>query len=439
MVLPACGMLARCRRGEISCTLTEVCAPLGNQTMNVLQINNYHYVRGGANRYYLELSRILSENGHRVSHFSLHHPDNIYTEYSSYFGDPMTFDMDQSITKKVHTAMRMLYSPANNRKVERLIRDYPVEVAHAHNIHGRVCPSVLGVLRRNHVPVIMTLHDYKLGCPVYTFLRNNKICMECLKRGNYRVVVHSCTKNSLLQSMLHFVEATVHKRLDIYKKNVSLFVCPSKFSLEKHIEIGIPEQKLVHIPHFVNLQDFHPEYHGGSYILYVGRLSREKGLHTLISAVKGLDTDLRIVGNGPMRDECELFVRQNNMKNVIFEGYKSGRGLSDLYSNAAFVVVPSEWYEVFGLIIIEAFACGKPVIGSAIGAIPEMVVDNETGLLFKPGDYRDLREKMEFLLGNPSLIERMGRTGRKLVEEEYSEKVHYRRVVDTYQKVLAGR
>ncbi len=404
--------------------------------MKILQLNNYHYIRGGAERYYFELSDLLKKKGHDIIYFSVEDEKNLKCPFSMYFGKKMSFDQSQGILKKLETSLRMLYSFENNRKISALIEKYPVDIAHAHNIYHRVCPSVFNVLKKKHIPIVMTLHDYKIGCPIYTFYRNNSICTECIDIGKYRVVKNRCTKGSFLLSMFHFIEAKIHEIMKIYIKNVDIFICPSYFLLKKHLEAGIPEYKLINIPNFINVSFFTPKFNVGDYILYVGRLSNEKGILTAIKAVQHLDVQLKIVGDGPMRNVCEGFVKENSLKNVKFEGYKTGDELKELFRNAAFVVFPSEWYENAPMVVLESFAYGKPVIGSNLGGVPEMIIDEKTGLLFQPGDYQELREKIKYLLANPSLIEKMGRNARQRVEEEYNEELHYKRIMEIYTKLV---
>ncbi|NOZ25572.1 MAG: glycosyltransferase family 4 protein [Nitrospirae bacterium] len=417
-------------------------SPSGNTSgfkkIDILQVNNYHYVRGGAERYYFELARLLEEHGHRVHYFSVKHEENLPSPYTSYFGRPMSFDTGQGVLRKLETAFRMLYSFENNRLMGRLLADHRVDIAHAHNIYHRVCPSVFDVLRRHDVPVVMTLHDYKLGCSTYSFYRNGHICTECLSDGKVRVIRNRCTKGSLTLSLFHFLEAEIHGMLDIYGRNVSFFICPSMFSLRKHAEIGVAEEKLVHIPNFINISAYEPDYEGQDYILFAGRLSQEKGVRTLLDAVEGLDVELRIVGDGPMRQEYMAYAGEKGLNNVLFEGYKTGKELEALFRGAAFLVLPSEWYENAPMTVLEAFAYGKCVVGSDIGGIPELVLDGRTGLLFRAGDHEDLREKITDLVSNRSTAAMMGREARRRAEEEYNEEVHYHRLMGVYERA-AGK
>lgn len=404
--------------------------------MNILQINNYHFIKGGAEKYYFALSRLLEKNGHNIGYFSVEDQNNEPSNYSKYYGKSMSFTSDQNLFRKVETACRMWYSFDNKRKISRLLSDHAVDIAHAHNIYHRVCPSVLDALSKKRVPVVLTLHDHKLCCGVYIFYRNDQICFECISSGKQRIIANRCTKGSLILSTVHWIESILHDFLRLYDKNVSYFICPSMFSYKKHAEIGLHEKKLVHIPNFIQVEHYIPKYQGG-YALFVGRLSKEKGISTLLKAVSGLDVELKIVGDGPMKVEYENYTRTQGISNVVFEGYKSGEELQELFRNAAFVVFPSECIENGPMTILEAFVYGKPVIGSDIGGIPEMVIEGETGLIFKAGDSQELKEKIRYLLTHPSLLAEMSKKARKKVEEEYNAELHYRRLMEVYEKALS--
>jgi len=404
--------------------------------MKILQINNYYYIRGGSERYYFSISELLNEKGHKVFYFSVKDEKNYSSLFDSYFGDFISFDKDQNLMKKIKTAFHMLYSINNKRNIRKLVDKFRPDIAHAHNIYHRVCPSVLDELKKRKIPIVLTLHDYKLCCPIYTLYREEKVCIDCLLYGKYRVVRNNCTKKSRLLSLFHWVESAFHDFINIYGKNVSFFICPSLFSLRKHLECGLPEQKLVHIPNFVKVEKYDPKYDVGNYILYVGRLSAEKGIVNLLKAVNRLEIRLKVVGDGLLRNYCNIFVKENKINNVDFLGYKSGKDLEELFRNSAFIIIPSEWYENAPMTILEAFSYGKPVIGSKIGGIPEMIIDGQTGLLFKPGDYLELREKISYLINKPILIETMGKNARRKVEEEYNEEIHYKKILGVYMKTI---
>ncbi|MDA8133617.1 MAG: glycosyltransferase family 4 protein, partial [Desulfobacteraceae bacterium] len=217
-------------------------------------------------------------------------------------------------------------------------------------------------------------------------------------------------------------------------KNISFFISPSRFLKSKLMEFGYPENKIVYIPNYIESEKFLPRYEGEDYLVYIGRLSAEKGISTLLKAFKTLkaeSTRLLIAGDGPMRAELETMAGQDSR--VRFMGYLSGQALSDVTRNARAVVIPSEWYENAPISVLEAFAFGKPVIGARIGGIPEMVDEYKNGLLFESGQDEDLAEKLnEFLRYPKKTVAEMGRAGRKKAEAEYSRELHYEKLVQTY-------
>jgi len=400
--------------------------------MKIIFANNYYYLRGGSERVFFDEMNILRKNGHDVLPFSRHFPQNI--ENPEYFAPPIDYENVPG-HKKLFAAFALIYSPTCRRYFGRLLdRELP-DIIHAHNIYGRLTTSIIDAAKKKKIPVVLTLHDYKLICPSYLMLRENQVCELCKGKKFYYCLLKKCHKGSLIASAIYTLETYfnfVAKKYDW----IGRFICPSKFLFKKCAEDGIPEQKLIHVPNFIWVKEFKPSYDNNGYILFVGRLSKEKGVLTLLKAIQNIDVQLKIVGDGPVRDDCEKFVKENNINNVSFEGYKSGDELKNLYRNAMFIVFPSECYENAPMTVLEAFAFGKPVIGSNLGGIPEMIIDEKTGLLFRPGDYQDLREKIQYLLANPSLIEKMGRKARQRVEEEYNEELHYKRIMEVYTRFI---
>ncbi|VAX11620.1 Putative glycosyltransferase [hydrothermal vent metagenome] len=236
--------------------------------------------------------------------------------------------------------------------------------------------------------------------------------------------------------MLNTVEMYLHHNiLNIYK-NIDCYISPSRFLKNKIKEMGFPFP-VEHVFNCVNPESYLPSYDSESQeIVFFGRLSHEKGLLTLISAVKNLNIALNIIGDGPQKIELEHYLQENKIKNVKLLGHKKGDELYNLVKRALFVVVPSEWYENNPRSVIEAFALGKPVIGSNIGGIPELIRDGETGLLYEMGDVSGLTGKISWFLENRSAIPRMGRAGRKFVDDELNQTVHYERLIKIYENVI---
>jgi glycosyltransferase involved in cell wall biosynthesis len=402
--------------------------------MKLIFANNYYYIRGGSERFFFDEMEMLKKNRHDVIPFSRVFEKNFQSKYSHFFAPPLEYE-NVPLLRKISAAIKLIYSFDSRHYFLKLLEDYNPDIIHAHNIYGRLTTSILDAAYKKKISVVMTLHDYKLICPSYIMLANNKICESCEGKKFYYSVIKRCHKNDFLPSLVYSVESFINSIFKKYTRVVKYFICPSKFSLNKHAEYGIPEEKLIHIPNFVNTDTINPNYNKGNYILFVGRLSIEKGILTLLKAVKGLNVVVRIVGDGPMRAEYETYARENKISNVIFEGYKSGEELRDFFRNAAFLIIPSEWYENAPMTILESFAYGKPVIGSNIGGIPEMVRHGESGLLFEMGNAEDLRTKIKEILSSPSKIIEMGQRARKIVEDEYNAEVHYKRLMEVYKRI----
>jgi glycosyltransferase involved in cell wall biosynthesis len=398
--------------------------------MRIAMANNYYYIRGGAERVLFEEKKILEAHGHQVPVFSQAHPNNEFSEFSDYYS-PFKDWRRISRFQKVPMALNMMYDRRTARSFSRFLEATGCNIVHAHNIYGGLTTSILDIAQKKGVPVVMTLHDYKLICPSYSMLNRGIVCEDC-KGGRFiHSLLNTCHKESLTASGVYCIESYLNKWLHKYD-TIRYFISPSMFSLAKHAEHGIPRDRLLHIRNFVNLATCKPQHEDGKYALFVGRLSKEKGILTLLTALEHLDAPVRVVGDGPLKAGYEDFVRDHRMNHVTFEGYKSGDDLKKLYVDAAFLVVPSEWYENAPMTILEAYAHGKPVIGSRIGGIPEMIDDGRTGLLFTPGDADELSECIQSLWADKSLRADMGRAALAKVEREFSCQSHYERLMGVY-------
>lgn len=403
--------------------------------MKILLADNYYYLRSGSERVFFNEMEMLRDYGHKVAPFSRHFVENEPSEYSRFFASPIEYE-NIPVVKKIFTGIELIYSYECRTKFSELLNFFKPDVIHAHNIYGRLTTSIIDAAKKRQIPVVMTLHDCKIICPSYLMLLNGEICQRCKGKKFYHCLLTRCHKGSLGASLVYTVESYLNYFLKRYNW-IKYFICPSEAFLRKHTEAGIPEEKLVYIPNFIKIENFEPNFSPGNYILFAGRVSKEKGVLTLLEAVKGLDVPVRIVGNGPMKTEYETYAKGGKIDNVIFEGYRSDESLKMLFRNAAFVVFPSQCYENLPMTILEAFAYGKPVIGSAIGGIPEMVIEQETGLLFEPGNYQELRGKIEYLLSNSTMISQMGKRARKKVAEEFNAQLHYQKLMKVYERIYS--
>jgi len=402
--------------------------------MRIAMANNYYFLKGGAERVMFEEKKILEAHGHQVPVFSQAHPHNEYSKFSDCYS-PFKDWRHTSRLQKIPTALNIMYDRRTARGFNRFLEAADSNIVHAHNIYGGLTTSILDVAQRKGVPVVMTLHDYKLICPSYLMLNRGAVCEGC-KNGRFiHCLLRACHKESLTASGVYCIESYLNKWLHKYD-TIRYFICPSMFSLAKHAEHGIPRDRLLHIRNFVDFRIHKPQYENGRYALFVGRLSKEKGILTLLNAIEHLDVPVRIVGDGPLKADYEDFVGKHRMDHVTFEGHKSGDDLKQLYENAAFLVMPSEWYENAPMTILEAYAYGKPVVGSRIGGIPEMIDHGRTGMLFEMGDPGQLAECIGNLWSNKSLCRQMGHAARDKVEREFSSEAHYEQLMKVYRNLL---
>jgi glycosyltransferase involved in cell wall biosynthesis len=403
--------------------------------------HKFHYEKAGAEAYVFRLTRLLEGAGHTVIPFAMQHPSNVPSPYEQHFVSQVEFRGRRNVFTDLGRAARVIYSTEARTKLARLLREEPVDVAHLHNIAHQLSPSILAPLARAGVPIVQTMHDYKLLCPVYTFRSRGEICERCRNGHFWNAVARRCNADSLPLSLTSAAEATVHRVLGSYKK-VHVFHCPSLFEMAKMMEHGVPRERLAFVPHFVDTHSFVPVFGGGRSALFAGRLSEEKGLFTLLEAHRvtpGLQ--LTIAGDGPLRAALEERVAPEQSARLTFAGHLTGEAYDRAWAGAACLVLPSEWYEVRPMVIHEASARGKAVVATRLGTIPEIVEDGVTGLLVPPASPVELGAAMKCLVDEPARAEAMGRAGRALMESLYTPAAHLDAMLDVYAQAArrAGR
>jgi glycosyltransferase involved in cell wall biosynthesis len=408
--------------------------------MKILMVNKYYFVKGGSERYQFDLKELLEKNGHEIIPFAMKDENNFQSEFSDYFVDQVNYSASLSL-KKLKEAGRLIYSFHARKQIEALIEVTKPDVAHLHMIDHQISPSILHSLRQYRIPVVQTVHQYKLVCPNYRFYieHKNKICERCLGGKFYQPLLTRCHKNSMAASALIAAEAYFHYLLKTYQKNVGLFHTPSVFMKQMLVRGGIDEQRVEHhyLVTWLDQFKFSPIYE--DYFIYLGRLSAEKGVLTLLKAMTRVKrSKLIIVGDGPQRAELEVFARENLIKNVEFVGYKNKSEVKELMSHASFSVIPSEWYENSPLVIYEAFSMGKPVIGATIGGITEFIQPNKNGLHFIPGNDILLSDCINLLLDNRDKIVEMGKNARDKAEKNFAPEEHYRWISGIYERLVSN-
>jgi len=409
--------------------------------MHVLHVNKFFYEKGGTERYFFSVSRALEKRGHTVSHFSMRHPDNLESPFAPFFVSEKRYSGRGARLDDIPAGLSFIRSGEAARSLKRLLEKSRPDVAHLHNIYHQITPSIIPVLRRAGVPVVMTLHDYKLICPNYSLFDGTAYCYRCRGRRFYRAAATRCHEGSFAKSLLLSVEAYWQKRTRVYD-GVRFFLAPSRYIRDAFIAEGFSADRVVHLAPFVPEDDPAMDSSSGAsvldalpkkYIVYFGRLSPEKGLVMLLDAVARLmRVPLVVCGDGPLRSALEERAREAKSR-VQFTGYLEKPVLRAVVGRANAVVLPSESPENAPYTVLEAMAMGVPVIVSNMGGLPELV-GRGGGVVFTVGDAADLAAKIYEFWEDGSLAGEIGRCGRRVVTEQLTEKRHVDDLVRIYEK-----
>ncbi len=404
--------------------------------MKILLINKFLYPKGGDAISTITTGNLMKSRGHNVIYWGMAHPLNPDYLYKDLFVNYVDFNKSNGILKEFQAFLNILYSFEAKNKIKKLLKIYKPDIVHLNNFAHQISPSILDVFAKQNISTVMTMRDYKLVCPSYTMFIDGRICEACKGGKYYHCLLNKCTKNSYTKSMINTIEMYLHhKILHIYDK-IDVIISPSRFLKEKLKDMGF-KKEIVYLQNFIYLKDYVPNYNfEDKTICYFGRLSLEKGLFTLLNAVKGINIKLKIIGEGPIKENLISKVKYEKLNNVYFLGYKLGEELKNEIKNSIYVVIPSEWYENNPRSVIEAFALSKPVIGSRIGGIPELVKDGKTGYTFEAGNVEDLRNKIEFLVNDPNSAVEMGKNARRFVEKKLNSEKHYQELIKIYQMAI---
>jgi glycosyltransferase involved in cell wall biosynthesis len=385
--------------------------------MIVMQAHNYYQQPGGEDGVFAAETALLESHGHQVLRYTAH---------------------NQAIASmsKLKSACGTIWNSESFSDVVNLLRRGRVDVLHCHNTFPLISPAIFHAARDVGVPVVQTLHNYRLLCPSANFLREGTICESCLgKAVPWPGVMHGCYRGSHVASATVAAMLSTHRLLGSWQGMVDVYVALSDFARRKFIQGGLPAERIVVKPNFLHVDPGVGPGRGG-YAIFVGRLSPEKGLRTLIAAWEriGGRIPLKIVGDGPESPMVADAARR--IPGVEWLGRQTMEEVYTLLGEASMLIFPSVWYETFGLVAIESFAKGTPVIAADIGAIAELVEHDRTGLLFRAGDAVDLARKAERAWGHPNKLATMGREARREFELKYDGARNYRMLIEIYEQAI---
>ncbi len=385
------------------------------RALKIISVHNRYVQPGGEDQVFGSEARLLRESGHEVTQ----------VEEQTVYPD--------GIVKKLGVAMDCIWSKRWYDKFRQTLKGVRPDVVHIHNFFPLISPSIYYACRREEVPIVQTLHNYRLLCSNAEFYREGKVCEECLHHGLLRGVQYGCYQGSKLGTAVLASMVGVHRRLRTWSNLVDCYVALTEFARQKMIEGGLPAERIRVKPNFV-LPDpgskwAEPKWErttsgdtaDGDYALFVGRLVQAKGVLSLLRAWENIPAiPLKIAGDGPCREQIESALNAGKAPSVTYAGRLSRPDTMAAMKRARFLIFPSEWYEGFPVTIAEAFACGIPVICSRLGSMQEIVSDGKTGLHFEAGNAKDLAEKARWAWQHPQEMNAMGRNAREEFEKKYT-------------------
>jgi len=390
--------------------------------MKLLLVHNTYQQPGGEDTVFEREAALLREHGHTVV---------TYTRSNAEV-------RDFSPVAKALLPLRMIWARDAVRDLRALIAAEKPDVAHFHNTHFMISPAAYFACREAGVPVAQSLHNPRLLCPAATFVRNERACQDCLgKTPPWPGILHACYRDSRLQTATVAAMLTVHRWRKTWATQIARYVVFTEFYRQKFIAGGLPADRLTVKPHFVAPDPLPREDEPGDYALYVGRLEPVKGIRVLLAAWQQLGAiPLKVRGEGPLLAEVQALAARNDALQVV--GRLSPEALIQLVKGARFLVWPSlGYYETFGLVAVEAFACGVPVIASRTGVMAEIVTDGVTGLHFTAGDPADLAAKVRWAWEHPAEMAEMGRAARREYEQKYTAEINYAQLLHIYEMARA--
>lgn len=403
--------------------------------MRILHVNKFLYRRGGAESYMLDVADLQRRAGHEVELWGMNHPDNLRPlALEDTFPTHVELEPPPAGLGGINAVARMIWSPGSRRGFESALRTYDPDVVHCHNIYHQLSPSILAPLRTAGVPCVMTLHDYKLACPSYQMLNHGRLCQLCVTGGTWHAARERCKGDSLAASATLAVESGIHRITHAYAP-VDVFISPSRFLADVMRRSGVESERLRVVSHFVESQDIPQSTEQGTGFLFAGRLSPEKGIDTLITALSLTPPHIRldIAGEGPVRPDLERLAVELVPDRVTFHGRLGAGPLRELLAGSLASVVPSRWYENQPMTILESFAAAVPVVATNLGGMPEMVRDEVDGLIVPHEEPGALALALRRLDQDRKLTHQMGLHAQARLESDFGAPAHLRGITDVYQ------
>jgi glycosyltransferase involved in cell wall biosynthesis len=389
--------------------------------MKILLVHNSYQQHGGEDVVFQQERELLRGGGHEVITYEKNNHDA----------------MEEARGSTILLGSRSIWAISSRNEVRSILRQHKPDIVHVHNTFVMISPSIYSVCKEEGVPVVQTLHNYRLVCPAATLFRDGKICEECVEGGIWKSVLHGCYRDSRAATATVALMLTTHRLLGTWEHLIDRYIALTEFARRKFVAAGLPEEKISVKPNFV-IADPGDRSALGRFALFVGSLSEAKGVWTLLHAwqTNRLSIPLRIVGDGPLKEQLVAFAKQNQLTNVSFTGQLPHCRVLSLMKKARCLVFPSQWYEPFGLTLIEAFACGLPVISSNIESLRDLIRSEDTGVLFNAGNFQDLADKLSWAWAHPVEMRAIGKNARTEYRLKYTAEQNYASLMNIYEKTM---
>jgi len=389
--------------------------------MKILLVHNSYQQHGGEDVVFQQEKELLQGGGHEVITYEKNNQDALQEANHS----------------KVLLGARTIWAVSSRKEFRSILRQHKPDIVHVHNTFVMISPSIYSACKEEGVPVVQTLHNYRLICPAATLFRDGRICEECVGGGIWRGVLHGCYRDSRAATATVALMLTTHRLLGTWEQLIDHYIALTEFARQKFVAAGLPEEKISVKPNFVP-SDPGERSTLGRFALFVGSLSDAKGVWALLHAwqTNRLSIPLRIVGDGPLKEELVNFAQRNQLVNVSFTGQLPHSRVLNLMKKARCLIFPSEWYEPFGLTLLEAFACGLPVISSGIESLRDLVRPEDTGLVFNAGNSQDLADKVRWAWEHPAEMRAIGKNARAEYRLKYTAEQNYESLMEIYARTL---
>ena len=404
--------------------------------MRILEINKFHNANRGADKHFLDVSELLVKSGHEIAKFCMAQKGDVPTAWETYFISPVGYTDAFTLWQKIKGVGRMFYSPEAHRNIKKILDDFKPDIVHIHNIYHQIDPTILLAIKKRNIPIVMTVHDFKIINPNHAMMLNGEPYHRCKNGAYYQCLLDRCVKNSYGKSFIAMLEAYWHRMLGTYG-NVDIFIAPSVFVKDRLNQWGIPQNKVQVIPHFVAQSQLSKQEKGGSvsnsgssYALYAGKISKEKGVDRLINIFSG-QSELKLYLAGEI-EEGFMIPRDER---INYLGMLPPSGIKKYMREAKFVISATRLPETFGLIALEALAAGVGFVGFNTGAFSEIISDKRCGTLVETEE--DLRSEVHKIANGKMVFNRSAihKLSKEFNERSYLEKIEslFGELIEKYQ------